>query len=193
MYIRHRERMVRESLIQDVTDTLIACRWMEGTTSKAVRDPDTGLYGVITRTADDTQELLDGWPLILVSYFPDANGVTEGKTAFNTLAVDTGTAGDVAYSELGSTLLEQPYLFNFAFYAVSDAVAQAVMADLRDRMFGRIVDMSGVPLYNFLDDPSIELLRMEVDSFRFTRDANTVSPAEVHLYFAELQMTDIVD
>jgi hypothetical protein len=185
--------MVRASVFQDLKDTLIACHWLAGTTSRALKDPDTGASGVITRVDADVYPLLESAPITLIDYFPDASGETESKTAVNTLALDAGQPGDPTPVELGSSLIEQPYQFNLAFYAVSDAVAQAVFADLRDRWYGRIVDPGGIPLYNFLADPSIEVTRLDVDSFRFSRDANTVSPAEVHLYFGELIMTDFVD
>lgn len=63
---------------------------------------------------------------------------------------------------------------------------------------GRIVSDDNLNLYNY-NDPSFDVdtppvARMEVDAFRFQMNTDTqVSPAEVHLYFAELVLTDHVD
>src|SRR3954451_8638550 len=114
MYIRHRERMIRASVAQDLKDTLIACHWLVGTTSRALVDPDSGDIGVITRVDADVYPLLEAAPITLIDYFPDAQGVTEGKTAVNTLAMDSGQPGDPTPVELGSSRIEQPYQFNVA-------------------------------------------------------------------------------
>jgi hypothetical protein len=99
--------------------------------------------------------------------------------------------------EMGSDLREQPYTFTMAFFARSDAVALALFNDLRDRYQGRLVQDDNISLYNFnasgYTDTTPPITRMEVDAFRYAQDANTVTPSDVHLYYAELQLTDFVD
>jgi hypothetical protein len=48
---------------------------------------------------------------------------------------------------------EKPYVFTVAFYAVSDAVALAVMNDLRDRYAGRLVSGDYVNLHDLTAPP----------------------------------------
>ena len=41
---------------------------------------------------------------------------------------------------------------------------------------------------------SISMMRMEVETFRYSRDAEKVSaPYQAHLFFAELQLVDFVE
>ena len=47
---------------------------------------------------------------------------------------DDGVPGESQYVEMGSNMMEQPYVFTLAFYASSDAVALALMNDLRDAL-----------------------------------------------------------
>jgi hypothetical protein len=193
-YIRHRARMVQESVFEDLRNTLIACRWMTGTTDRVVRNPDTGTVATITVTSDQVYKLAEGHPIVLLDYFPETEGERQGPTELNTFAMDSGRPGDASPVELGSNAMEQPYLFNFAFYAVSDAVAEAVFSDLNDRYNGRIVAGEAIELYNYLDTSTTSpVLRMEVESFRYTRDLEQTAPSEVHLYFAELTITDLID
>lgn len=196
-FIRHRDRMVQESVFQDLRDTFIACRWMAGTTSRPVRNPALPVGSpreVVTTLDTDVYPLLEGSPLNLIDYFPEAEGTADPATAtpLNTFAMDNGSPGDPTWVELGSDMMEQPYVFNFAFYAVSDAVAMSVMNDLRDRYLGRIVDGDGIDLHDYLTDPNMVVTRMDVESFRHSRDVERVAPNEVHLYFAELRLTDFV-
>jgi hypothetical protein len=193
-YIRHRSRMVQESVFVDLRNTLIACRWMTGTTDRPVRNPDTGDSEIITVTAGQVYKLAEGHPIVLLDYFPETTGESSGTTEPNTFAMDAGRLGEAGYLELGSDMMEQPYLFNFAFYAVSDAVAEAVFSDLNDRYRGRIVAGEAIDLYNYLDPDATEpAVRMEIDSFRYARDVEQAAPNEVHLFFGELALTDVVE
>lgn len=193
-YIRHRPRMVQESVFQDLRDTLITCRWVVGTTSQPVRNPESGNAAeLISTSAEQIFKLAEDHPIVMLDYFPEAQGESSGPTEENTFAIDTGRPGDVELIELGSTLCEQPYLFNFAFYAVSDAVAEAVFSDLKDRYEGRIVRDAFIDLFDYNDDPNASVYRMEVETFRYSRDVESILPNEVHLYFAELNITDVID
>jgi len=186
-FMRHRTRSIQESVFQDLQDTLIACRWMAGTTGHTVIDPDTGVNGVIVRTDSDVYPITGGYPVILLDYFPEPGAVTIP----NTLAVDVAQPGGTEYLELGSNLMTQPYLFSFAFFASSDAVAIAVMNDLTDRYQGRIVRPEYVDLFDqSLPDLIDPVSRLDVDVFRYSRDVQTAAPHEVHLYAAELEITD---
>jgi hypothetical protein len=133
-YMRHRSRSIQESVFQDLQDTLIACRWMAGTTKQVVADPDTGNVGIITRLEADVYPITDENPIELLDYFPEPGTAT----ALNTFAVDVAQPGESDEWELGSNMRTQPYLFGFVLFASSDAVAVAVMNDLADRYFGRI-------------------------------------------------------
>lgn len=211
-YVRHRDRMVQESVFEDLQNTLIACRWLSGTTSRSVVDPNNPSAGwqVVTTQVSDILKLVgqrdDGSlaQLVLLDYFPDKlNAVDDEdtrpiKTEFNTFAVDSGVTGEATPVELGSNMMLQPYLFSMAFYATSDAVAKAVMNDLRDRYQGRIVGDDHIDLYNFNDpdydqDTTPPVVRMEIDSFRYTQNTVETSAWGVNLYIAELQVTDFVD
>lgn len=208
-YIRHRDRMVTASVYQDLKDTLIACRWLAGTTSKPVWspsspkvfNPETGQYvvpdpAVIITAPSQVLPLLGGQPMQVIDYFPETEGTRprDERVPKNTFAMDSGQPGDPEQAELGSDVQEQQYAFNFAFYAVSDAAAIAVMSDLRDRYNGRIVADAGINLYDLnSDDPAFAVLQMEVDTFRYARPNEQVTPADIHLYFAELTITDWID
>lgn len=193
-YIRHRSRMVQESVYEDLRNTLIACRWMVGTTSRPVRNPaNDNVLEVVTVGSNDVYPLAEGSPITLLDYFPETQGEQNGPTAPNTFAMDAGQLGEANHLEMGSDTMEQPYKFNFAFFAVSDAVAYAVMSDLNDRYQGRLVNGDAVDLYNFLGDTSEPVVRMDIELFRYARDVTQVSPAEVHLFFGELHITDFVD
>ena len=175
VYVRHRDRMVQESVFEDLQNTLIACRWLAGTTSRPVvspYDPSTPdhprSYRIVTTAPEETLRLLgtkggngtgNGTPaqIVLIDYFPEAGGNDDEKrgasrkTEPNTLAVDTGVPQESVPIELGSNMEEKPYVFTIAFYATSDAVALAVMNDLRDRYAGRLVTDDHLDLYNFND------------------------------------------
>ena len=208
-YIRHRSRMVQQSVIQDLKDTLIACRWMPGTTSRPVWDPQeprvfdpsTGQYTaplrkIITVTEAEILPLLRGQSISVIDYFPEAEGdrSRSSKTPPNTFAVDYGQPSDPEPAELGSSREEQEYIFNFAFYSASDAVALAMFSDLRDRYSGRIVETDRIELRDWVAAPSVVAVNMDADSFRYARNEDTsLVPHEVHLYFGELVITDYID
>lgn len=200
-YVRHRDRMVQESVFEDVQDTLIACRWMAGTTARPVNDPyNPGTYAVVTTTADQVLPLADGYPVNLIDYFPETEGdalagePATGKTLPNTMAIDQGIRGESVPRELGSQAEMVPYTFTMAFFATSDAVAMAVLNDLRDRFRGRLVRGEAVALWDYNGDLSAPVNYMDVESFNYRMNAgDTVAPHEVHLYFAELLLVDDVD
>lgn len=207
-FVRHRDRMVQESVIEDLENTLIACRWKAGTTNRPVVDPNApGAAVAVTTTEAQVLRLAgqadDGSPLQVqvIDYFPEADSTVDGsprRTPPNTLAVDSGVAGESALMEMGSSMREQPYLFTMALYARTDAVALALLNDLRDRYLGRIVGDDFVSLYDYnasgFDQTTPPVTRMEVDAFRYAKNSNEVAtPSDVHLYFAELQLTDFVD
>jgi hypothetical protein len=211
-YVRHRNRMIQESVFEDLKDTLIACRWMSGTTSHEVFSPEDPSAGpqIITVTSDQVLKLVgkrqDGTTvaeIVPIDYFPESTGNDdrEGKsrkTELNTLAMDAGEPQEPQFIELGSNMQEQQYTFTMAFYASSDAVALAVMSDLKDRYAGRIVSDDYLNLYNY-NDPAFDestppVMRMEIDAFRYTRASeDNVAIWEATLYFAELTLTDIID
>ena len=209
-YVRHRDRMVQESVTEDLQNTLIACRWMAGTTTREVVDPyDIGTgYQEVTVTEAEVLKIVgkredgDVAQVVLIDYFPESSGKNDEneesrKTELNTLAIDTGVAQEAIPMELGSNMLERQYAFTLAFYASSDAVAMALMNDLRDRYEGRLVSDDHLNLYNFndpmFDENTPPVFRMEIDAFRYDQNAEIVSPWETHLYFAELLVTDVVD
>lgn len=217
-YVRHRDRMVAQSVFDDIANTLIACRWMTGTTTRLVIDPfDTEAgWQILTVAEDDLLPLLGKRraddpttegptaEVVLIDFFPEVgaeNDEEEGrsrKTELNTFAVDQGVTDDASYIEMGSNMMEQPYTFTMAFYAESDAVALAVMNDLRDRYQGRIVTDDHVDLFNYnkpgFNNTSPPVCRMDVERFTFERDeADRATPVDVFLYFAQLELTDYVD
>ena len=181
-YVRHRNRMVRESVYQDLKDSLIRTQWLAGTTSD----------GLVTVTPTGTFALMEGDPVDLIDYFPESgNQEGEAITPFNTFALDIGEQGEMVEGELGG-FFEQPYSFNMAFYAKTDAVAMALMSDLYDRYMG-LTESPFISLYNYLAASPNIVVRMEVENFRYARDVQNVAPHEVHLFFASLEITDYVD
>ena len=193
-YVRHRDRMVQESVYQDLKDTLIACRWMAGTTSQPVLDPygTPGTFAQVTTNADQVLPLTQGHPINLIDFFPKAELETF-RTEINTFALDNGTADDMIPMEMGSNATEQQYTFTMAFWASSDAVALAVMNDLRDRYMGRLVRNETVALWDYNSGAPDPVVRMDIDSFRYNQNVDAVAPGEVHLFFAQLVLTDYVD
>lgn len=193
-YVRHRSRMVQQSVFEDLRNTLIACRWLAGTTTRPVVNPATPMDPptVMTVGGANVYPLARGNPITLIDYFPEAQDQTEGATKPNTFAMDTGQTGDPTEIEMGTNSIEQPFLFNFAFWAVSDAVAEAVYSDLTDRYAGRIVAPEAIELWNYgLDTPAF-VGSMDVERFRYARDVSEASPSEAHLFFGELHIVDYV-
>lgn len=202
-YIRHRDRMIQESVFEDVVDTLITCRWLAGTTSHEVHDPYNGnLVGLPTTTELQTLALLEGKPINLIDYFPEAEGRTAigsvgengiSRTPLNTLAIDGGMRGDSTPLELGSTSELVPHTFTMAFYAISDATALAVLNDLADRYLGRLVRGDAIALWDYNNLGSQPAAYLDVEAFTYRVNTEAVTLPEVHLYFAELRLTDEVD
>lgn len=201
-YVRHRDRMVQQSVFDDLQDTLIAFGWLSGTTTRPVVNPDTGAWGVMTVAPADVLALLDESPINLIDFFPELEGGVEmgepatGKTPLNTLALDNGTRMESAPLEMGNAISEEVlYRFTLAFYASSDAIAQALLSDLADRYRGRTVRDDSVELWNYNRSDSMPVVRMSVENFTFTSaaDQEVSYPAELKLYFAELLVQDEVD
>lgn len=200
-YVRHRDRMVQESVFEDLKDTLIACRWLAGTTAHEVADPNVdGAWENLDVAQGDVLPLLEN-PITLIDYFPEAEGdesgavgdMTSSKTKPNTFALDSGTAGEPIPRELGSTGQFVPYSFNMAFFAASDAVAQAVLNDLRDRYVGRIVRRDAIALWNYNSGVEVPVVWMDVEKFTYRLNTEVNTPPDVHLYFGELLILDEVD
>lgn len=199
-FVRHRDRMVQESVIEDIEDTLIACRWKAGTTKRSVFGPYTQTWGIVTTTTDQVLRMANSHPVKVIDFFPELSVGEDDSprtTEQNTLAVDSGVPGESAMMEMGSSMREQPYTFTFVLYAESDAVALAMFNDLRDRYHGRLVRDDHVDLHDYndpgYDDDTAPVTRMEVDAFRYSRDIETATPSDIHLYYGELQLTDFVD
>lgn len=203
VYIRHRDRMVQESVYEDLVNTLIAFRWISGTTTRPVRDPYDGPDPTVIQTdADQVLKMLGPNPITLIDYFPEATtdeaGLVgepaSGQTALNTLAIDDGQPGEPVPVELGSTLVEIPYRFTLAFWASSVGIAQALMNDLRDRYRGLVVNTDAIALYDYNTDPSAPVVAMPVESFSYVRPAEEeASSHEATMFYAQLTITDTVD
>lgn len=210
-FIRHRDRMVQESVREDLVNTLIACRWMAGTTSRRVISPYDVASGrqIVTTATNQVLRMVGKTKadvlaqVQVIDFFPESGGAGQDKesrvgnpeqnqTPPNTLAIDDGQRGEPQRMELGSNMIEQPYNFTMAFWANSDSVAKALLNDLGDRYLGRIVEGDCINLYDYNTDPDTVVVRMEVDSFRYNRNLDSATPQNVHLYFAELQLTDFV-
>lgn len=203
VYIRHRDRMVQESVFNDLRDTLVACRWMAGTTSRPMVSPANraGGFQVLTTAPNQVLKLAKGVPVDLVDSFPETSSAegaqgqpARGHTPPNRMAMDDGQPGDPVPLELGSSLVEVPYRFAIAFWGNSVGVCQAVMNDLRDRYRGDAVSGPVVPLYDYNTDADTPVLNMEVDGFSYVRSAEEeVEAYELTLYFAQLTVVDLVD
>lgn len=203
VYVRHRDRMVQESVAEDLVNTLIAFRWMSGTTTREVISPWDEPAGpqLVTTAPNQVMGVLN-FPLTVDDYYsevddPEANVVGDaasGHTKPNTMALDDGQAGTPELVELGSKLMAVPYRFALAFFAESVGVAQAVLNDLRDRYQGKIVKAEYISLFDYNTDPDVEVGRLEVDDFQFLRSEDDVIEAsELTLFYAQLTLTDYVD
>lgn len=167
-YIRHRSRMVRQSVFDDAERVLTDTDWL-GPTPLA---------------------LLENPPISLIDYFPEDALQMGEKVAVNTLALDEGRPQELYEYELGG-LLAQEYIFTFAFLAESDAVAQALFADLHDRYMG-LSEPPYISLYNYLEATPTEVVRLEVDMFRYDKAPEQIAPGR-ELYLAEMTLTDYLD
>lgn len=195
--------MVQESVFEDLVNTLIACRWVPGTTTRPILDPYEPAAGkqIVTTTKAEVLKIVGDYPLTLIDYFPESTGEAavagdpeSGHTALNTLAIDDGQPGEPILVELGSSMAEVPYRFNFAFWAASTGVAQALMNDLRDRYRGFLVASDSIALYDYNTDPEIPVCPMGVDGFSYVRSAEDETAAhEATMFYAQLTLTDQVD
>lgn len=168
--VRHRARMVRQSVVDDVARVLGDTQW----------------------TGNATLALLTQ-PVLFREAFPDEAGEQGQTISPNTLTMDVGIAEDPYDWELGGSRQAQEYTFTFALYAESDAVGTALFSDLADRYLGR-TEPDFVILYDYAAATPIQIVNMEVDSFRFNR---SVDQGEIghgyQLYLAQMVLTDFVD
>lgn len=172
-YVRWRPRMVRQSVYEDLVTTLEGLGWYS-------RDPNNPALNI---------NLLEGEPLKLRETFPDESEYQDRSVESNTLAMDHGTPSEEYEYEMGG-MAAQDWTFTFAFYAVSDAAAQALLQDMADRYWGRTEDPF-ISLFNYADATPSEVLRMEVDAFRFNRSVDQIYPGH-DLWFAEMVVTDFI-
>lgn len=168
-YIRHRSRMVRQSVFEDLRRVLGELGWI-GATPMA---------------------MLGSNPLVLIDYFPENFAERGEQIALNTLAIDAGRPSEPELYELGGGMYQQEYQFNFAFFSASDGIALALFQDLTDRYKGFSED-AYVPLFNYLQATPTHVVDMEVDGFRFVKSVDQPVP-DVQLYYGELTVTDYLE
>jgi hypothetical protein len=173
--------------MEDLFNTLIACRWIPGTTTRPVNNPTNNQFEVVTVDPGEVFAFVRNLPVKVINYYPDP---TSGPPAMNTLAVDAPRPADPEEMELGSTLVSQPYQISLVFYANNDATAQALFSDLGDRYAGRLVNGQAIALYDYMGESDDVVGHMEVEAFRFARDLDTANQAERTTYFAELELVD---
>jgi hypothetical protein len=167
-YIRWRPRMVRESVFQDMKNTLAAAGYMGAT-------PHIALH----------------YPVNVIEFFPEFAIYDQDKVQYNTIAVDNGEPGPMEEYELGGQF-SRDYRFNMALYAESDGIGISMFSDLADRYHG-LTNFPFVPLYNYNAATPTLVLNMEVLNFQYTRAPQDVAPWEHHLFFGELIVRDLVD
>lgn len=181
-YIRHRPRMVRQSVYEDLRELLVDLDWVPDLSWKPGDDYDPNdVIGLLSK------------PITLTDYFP-VNAVYQGEEIEpNTLAIDQGTPGEPTYVELGGNDREQVYIFNLAFFAESDAVALSLFSDLSDRYKGvRPGDREAITLFNYLAATPNPVLEMEVASFEVAKSPEQPSPGRL-LWFAQLVVVDLLE
>lgn len=167
--VRHRARMVRQSLVDDVTRVLEDTQWIGSPTLALLTEP-----------------------VVFQQAFPEQSAEQGQNISPNTLVLDVGSA-DAPYDwELGGSRQAQEYTFTFFLYAESDAVGMALFQDLADRYLGR-TEADSVILYDYATPTPIAITNMEVDSFRFNRSVDQEVGYGYELYLAQLIMTDYID
>lgn len=218
-YVRHRSRMVRQSIYEDAKHTLKVRRDYAG---RLEDDPDvatvgTGMderpdvYAWLDDDPDYQAPLLGEHPLTFIEAFPEGGLAAYEKIELNTLSLDNGQPEAEQEYELGG-ILSQGWVFTFALNASTDAVAMALFQDLTDRYIGRVecppqeellanLDESDpapptikgpkVTLYNYAVTPPIPVVRMEVEEFKFAKTAEEIAPG-VQLFLAELVVRDFL-
>lgn len=182
-YVRWRPRMVRQSVYQDMVNTvLVLAGWpvvINGVRQDGGANP--------TPLSD-----LKVTPINIIEYFPEEGFSQSNPVLPNTLALDNGLPGPLDMSSMGG-LFERPYRFQFAFYGENDAVAQSLFSDLADRYLG-LAESPYITLYNYRTTPDpTPIVRMEVRDFQYTRAPGELAPWEKHLFLAALELTDYVN
>lgn len=169
-YIRHRSRMVRESVLEDLRTALESLDW---TGSSAL--------GMLSSA------------VVIEDYFP-VEAVYQGEAVeLNTLAMDQGTPQEPQYVEMGGDDRKQDYYFNFAFFAENDAVALALFSDLADHYLGMAPGArSSITLFNYLAATPTSVVDMEVASFEVAKSPQQPAPGRL-LWFAQLVITDYLE
>lgn len=175
-YVRWRPRMVHQSVLSDLKATLEALDWYVIATPTTI---PTEVAGILSS------------PLVIQDAFPEEGVYQQNAPVKNTLTMDMGLPGVIELGELGG-YFEQVYKFSFAFFAESDAVAKALLSDLSDRYTG-LTASPFITLTNYAENPSTEIVRMEVESFIYAPNPEAVAPGEHHLYFAEMVLTDYIE
>lgn len=182
-YIRHRPRMVRESVLEDLRATLVSLDWVPDDPNWRHGDPyDEGEFLGMLST-----------PVVIEDYYPVEAAYQGENIAPNTLAIDQGTPQEPEYVELGGDDREQAYLFNLAFFAENDAVAVALFSDLSDRYNGiSPLTFQSVPLFNYLAATPTFIVNMEVTSFEVAKSPQQPAPGRL-LWFAQLTISDYLE
>lgn len=176
-YIRHRPRIIRESVYEDLKKVLIDLDWI---------DPTGG---------EDYMGMLGDDPIILTDYFP-VEAVYQGEEVeINTLAIDQGTQSEPERTELGGDNREQMHLFNLAFFAKNDGIALSLFSDLTDRYKG-VNPAYGeyVNLYDYINeaDPDEPFHDVSVLTFEVAKSPEQPAPGRL-LWFAQLIVLDYLD
>lgn len=181
-YVRWRPRMVRQSVYEDMVNTLLVSAGWPVLINGVRQD---GINAV-------PESDLKVTPLNIIEYFPDDGFSQDNPVLPNTLALDNGLPGELEMSSMGG-LFERPYRFQFALWGEDDAVAQAVFSDLSDRYLG-LAESPFITLYNYRTTPDpTPIVRMEVEAFQYTRAPGTLAPWEKHLFLAVMELTDYVN
>lgn len=181
-YLRHRPRLIRQSVFEDLKQVLDDLEWI----------PSVGWSEGDPWDSSQVLGLLSS-PLILTDYFPVAAIYQGEKVESNTLAIDAGTPQEPRYVEMGSDAREQNYLFNLALFAESDAVALSLFSDLSDRYLGVTPgDVESVTLFNYNEATPTPVVDMEVLSFETAPSPEQPAPGKM-LWFAQLVLTDYLE
>lgn len=182
-YIRHRPRMVRQSVYEDLRSLLVDLDWVPDDPSWKPGDPydPSEFMGMLSS------------PVVLTDYFPVSASYQGEDIEPNTLALDQGTPDEPQYVEMGGDDQEQGYLFNFAFFAENDAVAMGLFSDLADRYRGVTPGrFAAVTLFDWLVATPIPVVEMEVASFEVAKSPDQPAPGRM-LWFAQLVVTDYLE
>lgn len=165
-YVRWRSRMVRESVWQDILQSLERTNWLGETPMSILTTP------IKLVEAYNEEALYQGQA-------PDPN----------TFSMDNGRPGPLEEDELGG-MYGRHYQFGITFFAESDVVGLSLFEDLRDRYDG-LTDAPYISLYDYNTDPDEVVVRMESVSFGYALAPEQM--ANRHLYFAEIIVKDFVD